>query len=171
MALRALGLANLFSRRHDDAIHDFQRAVDLNPNESDNDANLGFALGLAGDYQAALDHLKTALRISPRDTLKWNWHGNMAMAAAVAGRDEDAIDWARKSIRDNPDFPGAHRTRAACHGNLDQLGEARAALEELLHLQPGLTIARLRETLPVKNTADLERYLGGLRKAGLDAGE
>jgi TolB-like protein/Tfp pilus assembly protein PilF len=167
MALRALGLANLFSRRHDDAIHNFERAIDLNPNESDNDALLGFALGLAGEYEAALDHLTTALRISPRDPLLWNYHNHMAMAAAVASRDEEAIEWARKAVQGNPRFAGGHRTLAARFAHLGRTDDARAALEKLREILPDLNIAQARENLPIKHEADLERYLDGLRKAGL----
>ena len=65
-------------------------------------------------------------------------------------------------------FPGGHRTLAACYGNLGKIEEARVALGELLRVQPGLKIAQLRESLPIKNPTDLKRYLSGLRKAGLD---
>ena len=46
--------------------------------------------------------------------------------------------------------------------------EEAAAREKLQELQRHLTIAQLREDLPYfKNPEDLERYLEGLRKAGL----
>ena len=45
--------------------------------------------------------------------------------------------------------------------------EARSAADELLKLLPGLTIERCRRTVPAKQTAHLEAYLDGLRKAGL----
>ena len=44
---------------------------------------------------------------------------------------------------------------------------ARAALEALLILLPGLTFGQLRERLPFRHLAHLERYLDGLHKAGL----
>jgi len=57
---------------------------------------------------------------------------------------------------------------ASIYGNSGRLGEAAVAREKLLDLQPDLTIAQLRDSLPYfKKPEDLERYLEGLRKAGL----
>ncbi len=48
-----------------------------------------------------------------------------------------------------------------------RVDEARAALAEMLRLSPGITVKATREQIPYKDPADLERYLDGLRKAGL----
>jgi len=86
----------------------------------------------------------------------------------VAGRDEDAAEWTIKAIQSNPQLPAGHRTLASIYGNSGRLGEAAVAREKLLDLQPDLTISQLRESLPYfKNLEDLERYLEGLRKAGV----
>ncbi len=167
LALRSLGLVNLYERRHDDAAHDFQRAIDLDPHEAENFALLGSALALAGDYDAGRERIAYAIRLSPRDIYLATWYNNLGMAAIAAGQDEDAVEWANLVARHNPRFPGGHRTLAAAYGHLGRQADARAALDKLLELLPGLTIAQLKERLPFKHLDDLERYLDGLRKAGL----
>jgi hypothetical protein len=54
---------------------------------------------------------------------------------------------------------------------LGQIAEAVAARQKLQELQPHVSIAQLRESLPYFKEADtMERYLEGLRKAGLPEG-
>jgi adenylate cyclase len=166
-ALRALGMVNLYDRRTDAAVHYFDRAIDRDPFEAENHALLGNAWGAAGNYEEALRHVEYAVALSPRDAFLNSWYSHLAMAAVAAGRDTEASDWARKTITENPRFPGGYRSLAAAHGHLGELPEAQAALATLLRLLPGLTLTDLRDRLPLVDPAHLERYLEGLRKAGL----
>ena len=167
-ALRSLGLVHFFSKNHDVALSYYERAVAANPNEAENWALLGAALGVAGDYDAALDRVETALRLSPRDAHIATWYNYLAVSAFVVGRDEEAAQWSVKTIQSNPQLSGGYRTLAASYGVLGHLTEAEAARVKLQKLLPHLTIEQLRESLPYfKNPDDLERYLDGLRRAGL----
>ena len=167
MAGRALGMTDLYQRQTEAAIHNFERAVDRDPHEAENHALLGNAWGAAGNYEEALRHVEYAVALSPRDAFLNSWYNILAMAAVAVGRDAEAVEWAKKTIAENPQFPGGHRSLAAAYGCLGELTEAKAALETLLELLPGLTIADLRERLPVAIPDQLERYLNGLRAAGL----
>jgi len=167
-ALRAIGLFHFYSKNHDVALSYYERAVAVNPNEAENRALLGAALGVSGDYDAALDQIETAMRLSPRDGLLASWYSNLGIAAFLADREEGAAEWARKAVQANPQFPGGYRTLAASYGNLGRLTEAETAREKLQELLPHLTIAHLRERLPYfRKLDDLERYLSGLKRAGL----
>ena len=167
-AIRTIGLVNFFSKNHDTALSYYQRAVEVNPNEAENWALLGAAEGVSGDYDSALEKFNTAFRLSPNDVHIVTWYNYLAVAAFVVGRDEDAADWARKTIQANPGFSGGYRTLAASYGNLGQHTDAEAARVKLQELLPHLTITKLRESLPYFIEPDmLERYLNGLRRAGL----
>ncbi len=169
--LRSIGLVHFFSKNHDVALSYYERAVAANPNEAENWALLGAALGVAGNFDAALDRFETALRLSPRDVHIATWYNYLAVAAFVVGRDEEAAQWSVKTVQSNPQFPGGYRTLAASYGILGRLTEAEAAREKLQELLPYLTIEQLRESLPYfKDPDDLERYLDGLRRAGLPEG-
>jgi len=143
----------------------------VNPNEAENRALLGAALAVAGDYDGAREQFDAAFSLSPRDVHVATWYNYLAIAAFVVGRDEEAVDWSKKTVLANPTFPGGYRSLAASLGNLGQLTEGKAAREKLQKLLPKLTLSQLRENLPYfKDQNTLERYLGGLRKVGLPEG-
>lgn len=163
----AMGLTDLISSRHDQAIARFEKATDLNPSLAHAHAALGQALALAGDHVRADDQIRRAIRLSPRDPFMVYWFGHLGLAAFVAGRYEDAVNWAGKAIQQNPNFPGGPRVLAASLPQLGRLAEARRALDQLLRLMPGMQVDDVRRQVPFRNAADMEHYLDGLRQAGL----
>ena len=82
-------------------------------------------------------------------------------------RYDEAAEWVRKVLQINPDFPPGHRWLASIYGRMGRIDEARAALDQFLHLVPGQTVETIRKLVPFKRPEDKERYLDGLRKAGL----
>ena len=66
----------------------------------------------------------------------------------AAGRYEDAVDWAKQSVRVNPDTAFAHLVLAASYAQLGHIDEARAALAEVLRVEPDRTLGKLRGEFP-----------------------
>jgi adenylate cyclase len=163
----ALGLVNLISKRYDDAVCRLENAIDLNPNLANAYGAVGQALALAGEYEAAVTHINKAIRLSPHDPFAVYWFGHLGVAAFADERYQDACYWGRKTIQQNPMFPGGHRLVAASCGQLDQSQEAASELKKLFHLMPGMTADDVRKQVPFKRPNDMERYIEGLRKAGL----
>jgi Flp pilus assembly protein TadD len=58
------------------------------------------------------------------------------------GADADAVNWLRRSIEGNRNYPLAHFHLAAALALLGPLDEARTALEAGLRLDPNFTIRR-----------------------------
>jgi TolB-like protein/Tfp pilus assembly protein PilF len=163
----ALGLVDLISKRYDDAVFRLEKAIDLNPNLANAYGALGQALALAGEYEAAVTHINKAIRLSPHDPFVVYWFGHLGVAAFAGERYEDACYWGRKTIQQNPNFPGGHRLVAASCGQLGRTQEAADELKELLLLMPGMAADDVRKQVPFKRSIDMERYIDGLRKAGL----
>jgi TolB-like protein/Tfp pilus assembly protein PilF len=163
----ALGLVDLISKRYDDAICRLEKAIDLNPNLANAYGALGQALALAGEYEAAVTHINKAIRLSPHDPFAVYWVAHLGVAAFADERYEDAYYWGRKTIQQNPMFPGGHRLVAASCGQLGRTQEAADELKELLLLMPGMTADDVRKQVPFKRSSDMERYIEGLRNAGL----
>jgi tetratricopeptide (TPR) repeat protein len=163
----ALGLVDLISRRYDDAIRRLKRAVQLNPSLANAYGALGQALALAGEYAPAVEQINKAIRLSPRDPFLVYWFGHLGLAAFAEERYDVACEWGTKIIQENPHFPGGYRLLAASYGQLGRIKEAHAALKEMLLLMPGMTIDDVRKQVPFKDPVHMERYLDGLRKAGL----
>ncbi len=163
----ALGLVDLITKRYDDAICRLENAIDLNPNLANAYGAIGQALALAGEYETAITHINKAIRLSPHDPFAVYWLGHLGVASFADERYEDACYWGRKTIQQNPKFPGGHRLVAASCGQLGHMQEAESELKELLRLMPGMTADDVRKQVPFKRSSDMERYIDGLRKAGL----
>ena len=163
----ALGLVDLISKRYGDAVSRLENAIDLNPNLANAYGAVGQALALAGEYESAVTHINKAIRLSPHDPFIVYWFGHLGLAAFADERYEDACNWGRKTIQQNPRFPGGHRLVAASCGQLGRIQDAASELEELLLLMPGMTADDVRKQVPFKRPNDMERYIDGLRKAGL----
>ncbi len=69
-------------------------------------------------------------------------------------------------IRLAPTNPTYRRQLAASYAMMDRIDEAQAAIKEYLRLEPNHTVADSRK-VPTKIPEHLERFLDGLRKAGL----
>jgi adenylate cyclase len=91
----------------------------------------------------------------------------LGLAYREAGRYEEALALLRKLRTLNPNFPPAHLNLAACYAALGRLEEARAEVAEVLRVNPNASLEVFKQITPYKNPADLERFLDGLRKAGL----
>lgn len=163
----ALGMVDLISKRYDNAVRRLETAIGLNPNLANAYGALGKALALTGEYDAAVTQINKAIRLSPRDPFMVYWFGHLGLAAFVDERYEDACEWGLKTIQENPRFPGGHRLLAASYGQLGRIEEAGTELKELLILMPGMTSDDVRKQVPFKKPSDMERYVDGLRKAGL----
>jgi adenylate cyclase len=112
-------------------------------------------------------HADKAERLSPRDPERAWWSLGRATAEFVVGRYDEAVRWAKSAIEVAPSLPSGWRMLAASYAYLDRLDEARAAVEQLRRLAPQMTIEISRATVPAERSDYLEKYLQGLREAGL----
>jgi adenylate cyclase len=164
----SLGLLYRVTKQPGKQIAAFERAVRASPSSPFARFWLGLILALAGDPEGAISQLEIAMRLSPRESdLVYMCEVGMGWAHFGAGRYAAAVEWGRRSVKHSPERAFAYRTLASAYGRLGQLDKARAALREELRLDPGLTIANVRRENPTTDPDFLERWLDGLRKAGL----
>ncbi len=164
---RAQGLANLYARRHEEAIGNFQRAIELDPNDSDAYAHLGGTYGYSGDFQTCFENVTEAARRSPGDPFITAWFNYIAQAATITEQYKLGLDWGIKMRRLTPHFPGAYRVSAVCLAHLGRMDEARENANRFLDFAPGTTLRDIRLTVPIKGQTATDRYAEGLRLAGL----
>ena len=167
MAHTARAIFELFSNRHDDAVRRLHTASDLDPNLVFAQGYLGVTYAFGGDHDAAMPHFEHAIQMSPRDPLLVIWHIAMGWASLAAEQYQAAVEFAKQAIEDNPEFTDNYSVLAACYGQLGQIDDAHAALEQLMHRMPGLTANDERLTRPFKRASDRQRFVEGLIKAGL----
>ena len=169
MAHTSLAIFDLFSGRHEEARRRLRRALDLDPNSMFARGYLGASYAFGGDCDAALTNLEEAMRLSPRGPLLVLGHLCKGWAALLAGRDEEAVEYATQAAEANPEFPDIYAVLAAANGQLGRTAAARAALDQLSQRMPGLTAGDARLDRPFEQAVDRERFLEGLRKAGMPA--
>ena len=89
----------------------------------------------------------------------------MSLAPGGAGGCAATGESATVQRMQNPDE--GRRMLAASFAELGMMGEARHQAEKVMRLHPEFSISRWRRRPLYRDTAILERYLEGLRKAGL----
>ena len=157
-------LANLlaYERRFDEADAEFAKAFELDPNEADAWATLSDIAVLAGQVGEGLEHIRKAFRLNPFPA---SWYYLMLGQAQYAARDYEA---AVETLRKEETYrTSSRRFLAASLAQLGRLDEARAEVEMFLVSNPHFTTRHWVMTEPFRDTATLEHFVDGFRKAGL----
>jgi adenylate cyclase len=158
---------SLLAGKHSRASSAIERALELNPNSAQAWMASGYVSCSRNLPGPAIEAFDCAKRLSPLDPLRWGFAGGIAVACMIEGRYEQAIEWADRCLNENDRFTIALRVRVASCAHLGRSPEARQCLARLLAVDPGLTIARVKDytTFLPRETVDV--YLEDLRKAGL----
>ena len=167
-AHNALASVYFSTRRLDEALAEFELALQLNPNFSLAQGYYGLALSYSGRWQDAYDATQRAIRLSPRDPSSAIYYGVAAYAQFVGRNYQEAIALAREAIRQRGDLSGAYRVLTVAAGMTGQIEVAKAALLELRRTQPNISLAWISTQLPWNLDADREHYMEGFRRAGLE---
>lgn len=146
------------------AIVEFEKALMLNPNAANVMMDLSEVLVYSGQALQAIELMRRAMRLDPHHPDWFYW--NLGWALWYVG----AYDEALAAITRMSSMPNlARRTLAVIYVGLDQTDEARATIAELLENDPEYSITDVRANLgnKYKYQADAERFIDGLRTAGL----
>jgi len=160
-----LGWFYLLTGKHEKAITEGEKAVDLAPSSSWANACYGTFLAYADRPEEAILVLKNALRLNPFPDDWELWF--MGNAYFAAGRYEDALTYFKKAQKRNPDNIWSYFSQAGIYGHLGREKEAHVAAKELLRLNPNFSVERYEKTPWFKNREKWNLLINGLRKAGL----
>ena len=119
-----------------------------------------------GQPDLAIKQIEHAMRLSPFDPSIGIWENGIALAHFVAGRYEDAVRWATMSLRDGG-FGNTLTTLAAGQALLGNTDEARKAVALLQSVHPSWRLSNLPDMRLIRRAQDREKFLEGLRLAGL----
>jgi TolB-like protein len=163
----ALGYEALMAWRTEESIAAFKRAVDLNTNSAAARGHLGHGLAFSGQNQEAIRHSEEAIRLSPFDPMMALFLGNIAVSHYLAGHYAESLRYASEAARVRPGFYGAHRLRCASLARMGRVAEARSLLATVRTEQSQLSLAWIRANVPYQTPELMDRFLEGMRMAGL----
>ena len=134
LAAAALALAR-FSEDINTTIGLAERALALNPSYAGGWYVSGLLRLWAGQPDLAIEHIETALRLSPREPLGAPLFV-MGAAYFFKRQLDEATAKLLSSIQDHPGLPSSYRFLAACYAQMGRLDEARAIVAKLLAVTP-----------------------------------
>jgi TolB-like protein len=143
------------------------RALELDVNLAVAWQRSGWVRAYAGDPEGAIESLDNAIRLDPLDPRAFLTQTAMAFAHFIAGRDDDAADWAARALRLKPNWHPALRVALAANGMRGRHDEANRALRAYLRTDPDVSIAKICGFYPLREAAHRQRLVLGLRKAGV----
>jgi adenylate cyclase len=151
---------------YDTALQLADHAISINPNGVGAYVARAHALALGGRPAEAQEPLLTALRLSPRDPLRWLALYTLTYAHYLSGNCAEAAKVGQSVVRDFPDYSLPYLWLAASLGQLRRANEARDALNRAMTISPESFEFRVRQRQPWLRPEDYEHMLDGLRKAG-----
>lgn len=168
LALTLRGLVRAYLGKDFDAAgRDYAEALDLNPNEPLAWLFHATLTGWQGRGGVAVPASERALSLSPLDPMKY-FFDSLAATAALSGQDaERPIRLARRSLRQNRLHASTWRTLVFALDRAGRADEAREAGEDLMRVEPGLTLTRFAERFPGRDGPLMGPWLAALERAGV----
>ena len=164
LAHARLSWVYLARREHEAAIAEGKRAIALDPNDAENHAQLGNILNWAGKPEEAIGFIEKAMRLNPLYPFNYSFY--LGHAHFLLGQHEEAIALMNRALTRAGSFLPLRLHLAVLYQKLGQQEEAKAQVTEALKTFAWASIEDTRQRSLYKG-ALLERYLDGLRKAGM----
>jgi adenylate cyclase len=161
----AASLLYRIRRQLDEALVAIKKAIELKPNYAEGYGSMAMVLIYAGRADEGLEAVQKAMRLNPVNSFFVYWVLGQSYFH-LERYDEAAVQFER-AVEANPQFLRGHLLLAATYGQMGRIENAEWEAQEALTLLPDLTLRQRRAIVPYKKQADVERYIDGLRKAGV----
>lgn len=164
-AHRLLGVILLWNREYESAIAEVEQAIALDPNHADAYAALGSIFNFAGRPEETVGLIQKAMRLNPQHPTWYLW--DLGHAYYLLKRYDEATAVLKRTLTRNPDFMPAHGFLAIINEEIGLQDEAKTAGASALQISPALSLETLKQRLPYKDPAVLERVINAARRSGL----
>jgi DNA-binding SARP family transcriptional activator/Flp pilus assembly protein TadD len=164
LGIYAFSIARM-AKDFDKALLFFDRALRLNPGSAFVWALSAATYCYIGEPDEALRRLRRYRKLgSPH---LYYFECLYTIAYTFKGDYERAVLEGRRAVKDNPNLVAGYKPLIASLGHLGRRDEAQAYLRELLCLEPNFTVESFAQDYSFKRASDRERYIAGLRLAGV----
>jgi tetratricopeptide (TPR) repeat protein len=151
----------------DRALAFFDRALRLNPSSAFNWGLSAATYCYIGEPDVALQRLRRYRDLASPELYFSYFETLYTTAYTFKGDYERAVLVGRRTVEANPNYTAGYKPLIASLGHLGQRDEAQAYVRKLLSLEPNFTVERFGQVYSFKKASDRERYLEGLRLAGV----
>ena len=142
----------------------FEEAVALNPNDPGILVDYGEQLTFVGRAKEGVEMIERAYRLNPHYP---NWYNNSVDPFYATGRYDEVIARTSKNGGPQSTWHGVLVTMSLAQ--LERRSEVAMAKADLLRRYPDFSLERvLSDYGTIKDRSTLERYMDGVRKAGLN---
>jgi tetratricopeptide (TPR) repeat protein len=117
----------------EEAIHYWEEAIRIKPDDAEAWNNKGVALGNLGKREEAIKCYDEAIKIKPDYAEAWS---NKGMALVNLGKQEEAIKCYDDAIKIKPDDAGAHFNKACAYSKMQDKANMLKFLAKAIELDP-----------------------------------
>jgi TolB-like protein len=134
------GLVFKARRNYQAAYELLSKSIEINPSATYAHAQLGNVLVKLGRAQEGLEHIRFAIRLSPKDPFTAQFYISAAEAELELHHDEAALEWLHNATTSQPRNPSSYKYLAATYALLGNKADAARYWEEFrkLSVTPGL---------------------------------
>ncbi|MDZ8056356.1 MAG: tetratricopeptide repeat protein [Aulosira sp. ZfuVER01] len=157
-----LGKLQSAGQNYKEAIANYDKALEIEPDYHEARLNQGIALGNLGRNEEALASFDKALEFKPDYQVAWLNRGN---ALDDLGRYEEAIASFDKALEFKPDYQLAWYNRGIALRNLGRYEEALANYDQALEFKPDDQDAWLNRGIALRNLGRYEEALANYDQA------
>jgi adenylate cyclase len=160
-------ICSFLHKDFESALEFFDRALRLNPNSAFIWALSAPTYCYVGKPGIALRRMEHYRHLAPFDPCS-SWYENFFTVTHMFNGDYDqAVSVGRRLIKFHPGFSNAFKPLIASLGHLGRRDEAKPYIDGLMLLEPNFTLEHFAQVYPFKLASDRERYVEGLRLAGV----
>ncbi len=155
MAYYNLGKSYQFLINNDQAILNFKKAIDIEPEFSEAHNNLGVCLMNLGEFKKACSSYEYSIKINPN---QFEGFYNLARSLQQLNQDEEAIKNYKQTIINKPDFAPAYNNLGNIFDKIENYEDAIKYYEQATKLNPDYHVAQY-------NLANTYKTIGRYDKA------
>lgn len=161
----SLGYVYLMRKELDKAEEAVATAIKIAPGYSDAYGLLALISNNRGEAEKAIEYTQKGMKLNPFYT--WDYLYNLGRANYTLKKYNKAVEFLEQAKGRNPNAIQIIQHLTAAYYRAGQVDDAEWQVEEILSLDPTMTISHISKSIPISDEEVIENFLSALKAAGL----